>query len=142
MDHGGADHGFIHPDLVFVIFCESLVFAEPPEHLLEDPPLRQQNEPGRGDGSEHGLENPWAVPFDPTNQVAGITAVGEDRPHLGEPPLRQIEDQLRSVAVLYVRRRHDQRPDHTSKIHENVAFATDDFFSPRRTREGRRDPPT
>ena len=140
MDHRQVNHGFSGLILVLVVFAQSPIVPQPTEGPFDHPALGQQSKALAVIGTLDNDQGPLAQRPHPSDEFTGITAIG---PHGLEPRPTAFglgfgEDQLGSIPILESGGMHDDCPDQTQGVNQQVAFDPVDFFSRRQNLAFRR----
>ena len=72
--------------------------------------------------------------FDPLDEWPGVTVIGKQMDQAWETPNQFLQEQARAITIAEVGSMHENGQDQALGINEQVPFATEDFFSQRRSR--------
>lgn len=115
------------------------MLIEPGEGPLDDPSLRQQDEPPAALRPPDDLEDPAARQERPVDERASISGVGPHDLQSADLPTCPGQHLFRPVPILRVSGMHDDGDDQPQRVDQQVPLAAVHFFSPRRSRPRRPD---
>ena len=121
-----------------VVLGQAAVPTEPRQRALHPPANREQDEAHLlGQLADHD-HPPAEMGLDPVLELAGVGAVNPDQRKPWELAVRADQQVEARVPILHVGR-GDQRPQQQpERVDQDVALATVDQLSPRRSRARRR----
>ncbi len=125
-------------DEVFVVFTQAPGSPEPAEGALDDPAPLMDDEAALGGIGAHDLQFKVIPLANRLFQITTIGLVSPDLPQAGQAVSGLGEDQLSPVPILEPRRMHDDDQQKTEGVHQDVALASLDLFSPRPSHGPRR----
>lgn len=120
--HGNEDHRLAAFDQGLVVFGQSAVLAEPGERALHDPPLGQHDEAAARVTLDN-LDEPTVPPANPMRELPSVSAVGKDQLQSAKTCAQLLNEQAATVAVLDIRRMHDEGDDQPKRIDDHMPLA-------------------
>jgi hypothetical protein len=140
MNHCYMNHSFAIGREVFIVPGQAPVAAQPCKRPLHHPTFGQHHKASNPDGTQDCLEEPATRLFDPADQLPCISAISPDDLQARERASHFLQQGFGAIAILNVCRMHEHSQNQTQCVDQQMAFATGDFFSPRRSRVRRLDP--
>jgi len=126
--HGNKDHRLAAFDQSLVVFGQSAVLAEPGERALDNPSLGQHDESMQLRALHDLYKTP--VPAScPIDKPPGIAPIGENQLQPAKACAQLPNEQSAAVAVLDIRRMHDQGDDHPKRIDDHMPLAPTYFLA-------------
>ena len=129
LDHCDTYHGFASVGEILVVFAEASVAAQPTERSFHDPAMGEDMESLQVIGSANDLEDPATDVGNPSDQLAGIPAIGPDQLDSREKRPYFLQQQLGPVAILDVGRMHHHPEQQPYGIYEDMPLAAVDLLA-------------
>jgi hypothetical protein len=117
-----------------MVFGQAPVAAEPGKCALYHPALGEDDKPFNPDRPQYRLQQPAAGLFHPGDQLPSISSVSPDDLQARQLGCRLLQQRFGAIAILNICRMHEDGQNQSQGVHQQMAFASRDFFSPRRTR--------
>ena len=128
MDHGKLNHGFGLSGVDFVVAIEATRKREPREGPFNDPALWQDNELS-GIATFDDRHRPGKHCRRPTDQFAGIAAIGKDLLNAGDQGKQANQERTCSNAILNARRMDHDRQKESQGVDGDVLFSPLGFLA-------------
>ena len=122
--HGDMNVRFAAFSEFLVVFTHAPIAAQPSECSFDDPTMRQYFEAFHIIRSLDDFQYPATQLLRPFDQLACIPAVCPNEFQEREFACHSLEQKLRAIAILNIRRVHHDRNQHAHDIHCDVSLAS------------------
>ena len=101
-----------------IVLAEAPELHQPPEGALDHPSARKHHKAFNTIRSFYDLQHPASERCNPSNKLAGISAVSPDEPKTWERAQQLLEDQFGTVSILDAGTMHDHSQHQSQRIYD------------------------